>query len=151
VSTVRVEVAERIAVPVDLCRRHFFDMAHHQAHRVHAGARFVVLEQGQRWCRYQQRTRFLGATLTDTAVLRHLDDGSLENTVISGASEGLVVRFEFVAVDDGLTRVTLRASWTLRGLKRVMAPLLRLSLRRGFARALLEDRDDLEAGRYPTA
>lgn len=148
---IAVELAQDIDAPAERCRRHFFDMRHHEQHRVHAGATFHVREADAQRVLYEQRTRFFGAMLVDVAELRRCDDAAktLENRVLSGASAGLVVHFRFEALDAARTRVHLRATWAPTGLKRLLTPLLRSALVSGFARAVDEDRADLEGGRYP--
>jgi hypothetical protein len=147
-ADIHVQLAQTIACPINLVRRHFLDMEHHARHPVHAAATFAVIEQSSTHCRYTQKTRLGPFTLREEARLE-LDGDDVVNRCVSGASADMVVRFGFRSVDGVATEVTADVRLPRTGFRRVIAPLLRRMLLRGFARALEEDRVDLEERGYP--
>jgi uncharacterized membrane protein len=149
-SEIHVQVTQTIERPADLVRRHFLDMEHHARHPVHAAARFAVGEQSPTHCVYTQETRLGPFKLREDARLER-DGDDVVNRSLNGASAGMVVRFSFRPIDPSTTEVTADIRLPRTGLRKVIAPLLRRMLRSGFARALEEDRIDLEERGYPRA
>jgi len=147
-SEIHVQVTKTIARPADLVRRHFLDMEHHARHPVHAAARFAVVEQSQTHCVYTQETRLGPFKLREDARLER-DGDEIVNRSLTGANESMIVRFSFRPVASSTTEVTADIRLPRTGFRRVAAPLLRRMLRDGFARALEEDRVDLEERGYP--
>ncbi|MGA9278534.1 SRPBCC family protein [Ilumatobacter sp.] len=137
-----------IAAPADIVRRQFADVAHHAETNLHRGVRFEVLNEDGARCHYRQVTRVGPVRITQELELERLDEGPLINTVISGQFAGGTITFD--VQPDGADRSTVEARLDaeVRGLDAVVAPLLRRSVRRAFARGLEEDRNDLESGSY---
>lgn len=137
-----------IAVPADIVRRQFGDVAHHAATHVHRGVRFEVLADDGARCRYRQVTRVGPIRLTQEFDVKRVDDGPLVNTVTRGQFEGGTITFDIRPDGAEQSAVEARLKAEVRGLGALAAPLLRRSVRRAFDRALAEDRDDLESGKY---
>ena len=140
---IRVRVSQEIARPLDVVRRHFLDMEHHQRHPVHAGAEFEVIEQTPTRCDYSQKTKLGPFSLRERSRLE-LVDGDVVNRCLEGANSGMVNTFSFRELDGSKTEVTVDVRLPRTGGRRLFASLLEGLLRRGFARALEEDRVDLE-------
>jgi hypothetical protein len=144
----RIQAAIEIAAPIERVRRHFWDMRHHESTPVHAGVRFEVEEMSDERCVYRQRTRFLGLELVDVLENTRGPEGQLFAHTIAGPSAGMRTTFRFAPVNEGSTRVEVEVELAARGAMRALAPLFAPLIRRRFARALEEDRRDLEGGGY---
>lgn len=131
-----------------IVRRHFLDMEHHERHPVHAAARFRVLEQSPSHCVYDQETSLGPFQLREQSRL-DLIEGDVVNRCLQGANAGMVNTFSFREVGPSTTEVVVEVRVPKTGIRRWLAPILRTLLRRGFARALEEDRADLEERGYP--
>lgn len=142
-------VAERITIcqPVDLVRAQFGDVAYHARAGVHRGVSFRVVDDTSEYCDYEQITH-VGPTRTRQSF--RLERGDLAhqvNTLTAGAFAPGSITFDIVPDSDAtIVTATLRAP--LRGLAALFTPILRLMLGRSLARALAEDRRDLESGAY---
>jgi hypothetical protein len=147
-AEVRVKLKKLIGRPVEVVRAHFFDIAHHERHPVHGGARFRVLEQAEGHCVYAQDTALGPFTLRERSRIERSGDG-LVNRCLEGPSAGQVATFSFRNAGEAQTEVELDLVTPATGLMRLAAPLLRAVLASGFARALEEDRVDLEERGYP--
>ena len=145
---IRIRLTQAIACPPDLARRHFLDMEHHQRHPVHAGARFEVVDQSADHSDYLQINRFGPFELRERSRLDREGD-TVVNRCLEGASQGLVARFQFRPRGPSATEVVVDIEMPRTGARLLLAPVLRRLLRQGFARALEEDRVDLEERGYP--
>jgi hypothetical protein len=115
----RVRESIRIGRPIDVVRRQFGDVRHHEMRQVAE----VVLE-------------------------RHAD-GSQTNHFVSGSNAGMRVIHQFQ--DDGpdATVAEVTIEMPMRGLRRLLAPIVRRVLRSRLMTGLEEDRRDLEQHGYP--
>jgi hypothetical protein len=110
--------------------------------------RFEVQEASDERCVYRQRTRILGAELVDTLVNTRAEGGGMLARTTEGPNAGTEARFRFDGLDPERTRVVVEVTLRPRGVMRALAPLVAWMTRRGFARALEEDRRDIESGAY---
>jgi hypothetical protein len=147
-AELHVHLTKRIRRPVDVVRRHFLDMGHHERHPVHGAARFHVLEQSESHCLYEQETALGPFKLRERARLDRVGD-DVVNRSLDGANRGMTSTFCFKEQGPTETEVVLDVRAPATGLRRLSAPLLRGLVRQGFARALEEDRVDLEERGYP--
>jgi hypothetical protein len=151
VSTVLVESRCRIERPVAEVRAQFADVDHHATVEVHRGVTFIKSSADAGFTagvtRYRQISRSGPVRLVQDIEQHAMEDGSLVNRVVEGSLAGSTLAFRF-AGDGASKEVTATATVDLRGARRLLAPLLARSLRRGLARALAEDKVDLESGRY---
>lgn len=144
------EVIETITIeaPADQVHAQFGDVAHHAETGLHKGVSFEVLADDGNICRYRQTTAVGPLRLNQELELTRSADGSLENRVVSGQFAGGMIEFTISPQGEAASSVEARVSAVLRAHEIVVAPLLRRTVRRSLARALREDRDDIESGRY---
>lgn len=144
-----VTASARIARPIDVVRRHFGDVDHHAANRVHPDVDFIPLADSGDKCRFRKATRILGIRIVDEVVLKRQEDGSITEDSVAGPGTGMRLVSRFRAEGPELTATTLTVEIPARGLRSLAAPLLRRLVLRRLSKALEEDRRDLEGGRYP--
>jgi hypothetical protein len=145
-----LEVSESITIDrsADVVRRQFADVAHHQAAGVHRGVRFEVLDDDGQRCRYRQVSRAGPLKLTQEFELPRSDEGPLVNSITRGQFRGGKISFVVAPVSSGQSTVQATVVSQVSGVESLLLPLLRLIVRRTLARALAEDKADLEGG-YP--
>lgn len=148
-----LEVSERIAIdqPVDVVRSHFADVAYHARSGVHRGVSFVVVDDDDEQCTYDQVTRLGPVRLRQSFRLDRRDPAHQVNTLVAGAFAPGSITFDIGPADSGATVVTATVRSQARGLTARLAPVLRRPLSRSLARSLAEDRHDLESGAYSSA
>jgi hypothetical protein len=145
-----VSASTQITRGIDVVRRHFSDVDHHIRSRVHPNVEFTPLPDSEGACRFRKTIRILGIPIVDEVVLKHQPDGSITEDSVAGPSTGMRLVSSFRADGPQRTSTTLTVQLPVRGLKWLAAPWLRLMIGRRLARALDEDRRDLEGGRYPS-
>lgn len=150
-SSIIVSAEKRIARPVSVVQAQFTDMQHHAHTRVHAALEVSNVRPAEGGCRFTGRRRILGALQEDEIEVRRLPDGSSTLRSLAGSNAGLLITQTFEAADADHTRVRTQVEMPLRGVMRLLAPLVRLGLRRDLEIALEEDRIDLEERGYPAA
>ncbi len=159
------EVQEHIVIDAlaDVVRRQFADVAHHAAAGVHHGVVFRVLEQDATRCRYEQVTHVGPLRSHQEFELELVDEGPLVNKVTKGQFSGGTLSFDFAgknavptwvgatteeASHVQTTVVTATLSAPLRFPLSLAVPVLRRIVGRALAAALVEDKADIESGRY---
>jgi hypothetical protein len=136
---------------IEVVRRQFGDVAHHAATGVHAGVVFEVIEdQGDR-CRYRQVSAIGPAKIAQELELDRVADGPLVNRIVAGQFTGGSITFEIATRDEGGSTVEARLSAPISGVMRIAAPILRAQVGKQLAKALAEDKADLEDGAYGRA
>jgi hypothetical protein len=147
-STLRIELNQRVNRPADVVRAQAMDMAHHIEKNVHQDLKYTILNESSDRCRVRVFTRLLGLPQVDVLDLQAHPDGTVSQTYIEGANQGLKLTFHFHAVAAGATLIQVIAEAPVRGWKRLLRPILRSALKKIGMKALEEDRRDLEEGRY---
>jgi hypothetical protein len=147
-STIRVELEQRISRPADIVRAQAMDMAHHIQKNVHKDLKYTILQESSGRCRVRVETRLLGIKQVDELELQAHEDGTVSQSYVGGANEGLRLVFHFEPVAVGATLVHAFAEVPVRGWKKWVKPLLGSALRKLGQKALEEDRLDLEEGNY---
>jgi hypothetical protein len=147
-----LEVTQHITIdqPLERVRAQFGDVAHHERTGVHRGVTFTVVAERPEYCEYQQTTRVGFVRIRQSFRLERDDPACQVNTLTAGAFAPGSITFEIVPADTAdatVVTATLRAP--LRRPMAFFAPLLRPALSRSLAKALREDRRDLESGAYP--
>lgn len=134
----------------EVVRRQFGDVSHHERTAPHRGVRFEVIDDDLERCRYRQITRLGPVRVRQELVLERTEDGPLVNTVVAGQFAGGTISFDVQPASSDAGRSVVRASLftELRGVRALLALLLRRNVARAFSRALDEDKDDLERGSY---
>jgi hypothetical protein len=145
-----LEVSTHVTIrrPLAEVQAQFGDVGYHERNGHHRGVRFHVTSETAQSCSYSQQTRLGPLRLhqnfeLDTSVPAHQ-----VNKLVSGPFSPGSITFDIVADGDDGARVTATLGSTRPGLIQMAAPLLQRSLARALNRALEEDRDDLESGRF---
>jgi hypothetical protein len=150
-ATVTVEGEKRIARPLEVVQAQFVDMHHHATTRVHADLEVSNVRPLPDGYRVTGRRKVLGLLQEDEIEVRRGPDGNSTLRSVSGSNAGLLITQTFAAEGMNATRVQTRVEMPVNGLLRLLAPLLRLGLKRDLETALEEDRRDLEERGYPRA
>ena len=146
----RISASTQIARTIDVVRRHFSDVRHHAINHVHAGVDFTPLADSNDDQRFRKTIRILGVPVVDEVVLRRQPDGSITEDTVAGPSVGMRFTNRFESVGPARTAVTSTVELPVSGAKRLVTPLLRRMILQRLTKALEEDRQDLESGRYPS-
>ncbi len=148
-ASVVVQGEKLIARPIAVVQAQFADMSHHASTRVHADLEVSNVRAHQGGCRFTGRRRVFGLPQEDEIEVQRLADGGSTLRSLSGSNEGLLITQAFEAVGPERTRVRTTVEMPVRGLLALLAPLVRMGLKRDLATALEEDRFDLEERGYP--
>ena len=147
-ATINVEVTRSIKRPIGVVSRQFGDIAHHARNRVHPDITFTVLSEKGDECRFRQQVKLVGMLQTDEVVQRRNADGSLTSEVVGGANRGMRIYQSFAPQGANATTVTFRAEAPASGVKRLLAPLFVIAIRKAVEKGFEEDRVDLEERGY---
>lgn len=141
-----------IGAPVPIVRAQFADLDHHIRHQVHPKLRFEVLRRDERSARFVQEVRLLGIRQRDMFERSFGADGSMEDRSVEGFNRGGSLHFDFrEQICDGRpgTQVDITVRLPLPPLVGpLVKPLLEAQIRKEVQAAALEDRADIEQGRY---
>ena len=147
-AALKVTRSIEIARPPDVVRAQFGDVAHHAATGVHRGVTFEVIDEDDRRCTYRQVSSVGPLRLTQQLELDRTDDGPLVNRITGGQFTGGTITFTVTPTAADRSSVDAELVAPLPALLRPLAPLLRARVGRQLAAALIEDRTDLETGRF---
>lgn len=147
-SSIVIHGEKLISRPIEVVQSQFVDMAHHASTRVHAALEVSNVRPQDGGCRFTGRRRVLGMLQEDEFEVSRRADGSSTLRSLSGSNAGLVVTQAFEPVGPDRTRARVAVDMPLRGMLRLLAPLLRIGIQRDLATALEEDRIDLEERGY---
>jgi hypothetical protein len=139
--------------PSEVVRAHFLDFDHHIEHGVHAGVHYTVLDRLGEGARQRVRSAFkvLGMNKVDE-VIAYLDgSGDVVQEFVKGDFVGGTIRVHFVPRADGATHLIVQLRVPLRGMNRLLAPIVKSTVVKLTQQALEEDRRDLEGGYQPKA
>ena len=112
---------------------------------------FRVLDEGAEWCDYEQRTRLGPRTVRQRIRLDRSDPHHQVNAVAEGFLAGGTLTFDVRDLSASATEVTATLRTPLTPSIRFIGPILERTLGRSLARALGEDRNDIEATGGPIA
>jgi hypothetical protein len=147
-SNIIVRGEKLISRPIGVVQSQFVDMAHHERARVHSALEVSNARPLPTGYLFTGRRRVFGALQEDeNEVVRHPDGNSTLRS-LSGANAGLTIKQTFEAQGPERTLVRVEVNLPVRGLFRLLSPLLRIGIQRDLAVALEEDRIDLEERRY---
>lgn len=150
-ATITVEGEKLIARPLEVVQSQFVDMRHHAATRVHADLEVSNVRPLADGHLVTGRRKVFGLQQEDEIEVRRRPDGGSTLRSVSGSNAGLLITQTFAAEGMNATRVRTKVEMPVNGLLRLLAPLLRLGLKRDLDIALEEDRRDLEERGYPKA
>lgn len=143
-----LEISREVAKPLDLVSRESADMDFHSRINVHPDIRYTVLARETGRLLVRQEARVLGIPQRDELIQTVLDDGTVVQEVVTGSNRGgrIVTSHDELGPDH--TRIRLRLEVPMRGVKRLLKPLLAWGIREAAQKALAEDCAVLETGRY---
>lgn len=150
-ATITVEGEKRIARPLEVVQSQFVDMQHHASTRVHADLEVSNVRPLPDGHLVTGRRKVLGMKQEDEIEVRRSPDGSSTLRSVAGTNAGLLITQTFSAEGSNATRVRTKVELPVNGVLRLLAPLVRLGLKRDLDIALEEDRKDLEERGYPKA
>jgi len=148
-ASIVVQGEKLIARPIEVVRAQFVDMAHHATTRVHADLEVANVRPQEGGCRFTGRRRIFGMLQEDEIEVVRSADGNSTLRSLSGTNAGLLISQEFEAAGPDSTRVRTSVEMPLNRMRWLLAPLIRMGLKRDVATALEEDRYDLEERGYP--
>lgn len=148
-ASVTVTSIKEIRCPIDVVRAQFGDLKHHIAHNVHRNFEFTLHANDERRCDFTQAYRMLGLLRRDEVRLEREAEGSLHGKFVEGSSHGTETFTTLESRGSDSTRVQIKTVVPLRGLMALARPLVKRQLERDIAKALEEDRIDLEERGYP--
>jgi hypothetical protein len=148
-SSIVVQGEKLIARPIQAVSAQFTDMTHHERAGVHTALHVSNVRAREGGCMFTGRRRVLGVVQADEIEVSRRADGSSTLRSVSGSNAGLLITQRFEAVGPDSTRVRTTVELPLRGMLRLLSPLLRMGLQRDVDKALEEDRYDLETRGYP--
>lgn len=137
----------RIARPIDIVRAHFLDFHHHIARDVHKGIRYTVLGTEGNKQRVRSEFKVLGMPKVDE-LLVYEEGGSVIQDFVKGDFAGGVLRVDFEVVEPALTALRAEIKAPLRGLNKLLAPVIRRMVVKLTDQAIAEDIHDLEVAGY---
>lgn len=132
----------------DVVRCHFLDIAHHLAHDIHKGVKYAIVKEEPGRVRLIQDFRVLGMPKHDELVLYATRDGRVVQEFVRGDFAGGGIELSFREQGEG-TRLDAVLRAPLRGMNRLLAPVIKWQVGKITDRALEEDRADLENGYEP--
>ena len=147
-SRIHHEVDCRFRRPIAVVRAHFLDMHHHIEHGVHQGVHYTILDERGDHCRVRQEFKVLGLTKVDELVLRLAGDGAVVQDYAKGDFAGGTLTLRFAEDGADATRLHAELDVPLRGLNRLLKPIILRTVKKLTAQALEEDRVDLEERSY---
>ena len=143
-----VTVVDSASKPMELVKREMVDLDFHERGNVHPKNKFTLLAKDADSTRFRQEVKIFGLPQVDEVVLRETPDGKVVQDVIAGTNKGTQITFAFQSEGSQSTRVWLTIALPLKGIKKLLRPLVRLVVRRAASKGLREDMQALENGRY---
>jgi hypothetical protein len=146
-APIEIHRTKHIARTPDVLRCHFLDMHHHVAVSVHHGVTYRILDEEPQRLRVRQEFRVMGMKKKDELVLYATRDGRVIQEFLAGDFAGGGIELHFHA-EGGGTRVEAILTAPLRGINKLLRPLIKRTVEKLVDQALEEDRIDLEERGY---
>lgn len=134
--------------PIDVVKSQYNDFEHHIAKQVHPGIAFTILGREGARQRIQSKFKVMGLPKTDESWLGYDAAGVLVQEFTKGDFAGGTIKIKFTPEGKEATRLEASLDFPLRGINRLMAPLVRRVVTQLSDKALEEDKRDLEQGGY---
>jgi len=147
-SNIIVRAEKLISRPIAVVQSQFVDLAHHERTRVHSALEVSNVRPLPTGCQFTGRRRVFGVLQEDEIEVQRHADGSSTLRSQSGANAGLAITQTFESQGPERTLVHIEVNMPVRGLFRLLSPLVRIGIQRDLAMSLEEDRIDLEERRY---
>ncbi len=148
-GSIVVQGEKVIAKPLATVQAQFVDMRHHQSTGVHKDLDVSNVRALEGGCVFTGRRRVFGLLQQDEIEVKKGADGNSTLRSLSGTNAGLLITQVFEAVGQDKTRVRTTVDFPVKGVMKLLSPLVRIGLERDLATALEEDRKDLEERGYP--
>ncbi len=147
-STIVVHGEKVISRRIEVVQSQFVDMERHASTRVHADLDVSNVRPQEGGCRITGRRRVFGMLQEDEIEVMRDAKGNSTLRSLSGSNAGLLITQKFEAEGSDKTRVRTTVEYPVRGILKLLSPLVRMGLQRDLATALEEDRIDLEERGY---
>lgn len=150
-ASIVVSGEKLIARPIAVVQAQFVDMGHHASAPVHADLAVSNVRTKDGGCLFTGRRRVFGVLQEDEIEVSRRADGNSTLRSLSGSNAGLLITQAFESAGPESTRVRTTVEMPVKGVLKLLAPLVRMGLQRDVDIALEEDRVDLEERGYPKA
>src|SRR3954468_13901985 len=147
-EAIRVSTSLRMNCTAEQARRQYRDIDHHIRNNVHPAIHYQWEPAGPGERKIRTTFRILGVPQFDISLLEDAPDGSFLIRYLEGSNAGMLLVHEFVEVEPGVTEVRLFADAPATWGRRLLGPLFVIGARQVMKKALVEDKRDLEGGRY---
>ena len=147
-STIVVHGEKVISRPIEVVQSQFVDFEHHARTRVHADLGVSNVRPQEGGCRFTGSRRVFGMLQEDEIEVARDADGNSTLRSLSGSNAGLLIKQRFEAEGPDRTCVHFTIEYPVRGMLRLLTPLVRMGLQRDLRIGLEEDRIDLEERGY---
>lgn len=145
---IRITASLRINCPPAQVREQYRDIDHHIRNNVHPSIHYQWEPAGPGERKIRTTFRIMGVPQFDVSLLEDAPDGSFLIRYLEGTNAGMLLVHEFVEVEPGVTEVRLFADAPSTWGRRLLGPLFVVGARQVMKKALVEDKRDLERGRY---
>jgi hypothetical protein len=143
-----VTVVDYASKPIELVKREMVDLDFHERGHVHPNIKFTLLAQDANSIRFRQEVKIWGLLQVDEIILREAPDGKVVQDVIAGTNKGAQITFAFQSEGRQFTKAEVTIDLPLKGMKRLLRPLVRWAVHRSASKGLREDMQSLETGSY---
>jgi hypothetical protein len=147
-ATLKYSVQQTFRRPLEVVKAHFLDMRHHIEHNVHGGVRYTILDESGGKQRVRQQLKVMGLPATDVLLLYSGDEQTVIQDFVGGFFKGARLTVRFTRESADVTRGEFSFDLPLPGWKGLIRSVIRNVVAKEAARALEEDRIDLEERGY---
>lgn len=134
--------------PIEIVKSQYNDFEHHIAKGVHPGIQFTILGREGARQRIHSKFKVMGLPKTDESWVGYDASGMWVQEFTKGDFAGGTIKVKFTPEGQQATRVEAALDFPLKGMNRLMAPLVRRVVTQLSDKALEEDKRDLEQGGY---
>ena len=138
----------RIRRPLDIVRAHFVDFRHHIERDVHKGIKYTILGEESGKQRVAAEFKVLGVPKRDEILAYVNDEGAVIQDFVVGDFAGGQLRIDFHEVDSTTTELHATIKAPLRGINKLLAPVIRRVVVKLTDKTIAEDIHDLENTGY---
>jgi hypothetical protein len=134
--------------PIDEVRAQYRDIDHHIRNNVHPSIHYQWEPGAPGERKIKTTFRILGVPQFDISLLEDAEDGSFVIRYLEGSNAGMVLVHKFVPLGPDATDVQLFADAPATVGRKLLGPLFVAGARQVMKKALIEDKRDLEGGRF---
>jgi len=147
-DSILITASLRIECPADVVRAQYRDIDHHIRNDVHPSIHYQWEPSAPGERKIRTTFRVLGVPQYDVSVLEDAADGSFVIRYLEGTNAGMVLVHRFVPLGPEATDVQLSAEAPATLARKLLGPLFVAGGRQVMRKALVEDKRDLEGGRF---